>query len=508
MSHAEDMAKLNAKRAARLKMGGADKLAARKDRGQLNARERLERFYDPGSFRELGSLSHSARPGLAVTTPADGKIVGHGLVEERPVLTVANDLTVLGASSAATNMKKIEYVRSLSCAKGLPLVLLGESTGARVPDSMGALGMAGAGLNKAQYRRLREAPWVSVLLGPCFGSSSWYTAMSDVAIMLKGAVMAVSSPLVTRVAIGENTPAQELGGWRLHYQETGMADLVAETEDEALNLARRVLGYLPTGADQSPPRAEIPAGSGDGMAHILDLVPEESHKVYDVREIVRTVFDADSVLELKAGFAKPCVTALARLNGRPVGVIANNPRFGAGALTADCCDKIIALLVLADSYNLPVVMLVDTPGFLVGKAGEKKRVIGKIINWMNALSQVTVPVLTLVIGKSYGQAYLNMGAGAASSVFAAWPTARISFMGPEPALNVVVGLTRDSDPEKFEAALKQMETDVEPWDAAGVFGFHEVIDPADTRTFLTEQLELHTGSGRSQRLLANWPTTF
>ncbi len=241
------------------------------------------------------------------------------------------------------------------------------------------------------------------------------------------------------------------------------------------------------------------------------MIPEESHQVYDVRRVIETLVDEGEFLELKPRFARPCVTGLARLEGRAVGLIANNPAFGAGALTAACCEKVISFLVLCDSYNIPLVMLVDTPGFLVGRAGERQKVIGKIMNWMNALSLVTVPVVTVIIGKSYGQAYLNMGAGKYSSAFAAWPTARLSFMGPEPALNVVYSITRKEEPEKFQEMLSRMEQEVEPWDAAGIFGLNDIIEPARTREYLIRMLELHTDrlrGGIGRHLLHNWPTTF
>ncbi len=509
MRHEKRMSTFYDKKEHHLGMGGPEKLAARRKEGRLNARERLDRFFDPGTFAEIGLFTHSSRLEKAEETPSDGKIIGHGRVHDRPVLCAANDLTVMGASSAATNMRKLEYVRSLSCDKGLPLVFLGESTGARIPDTMGSAGMALGGQNKAQYRRLREAPWVSALLGPCYGSSAWYTALSDVRIMLKGAVMAVSSPLVTRVAVGEDVPAEELGGWRVHAEETGMVHLAGDTEEACLDLARRVLDYLPTSARLLPPRREAVDPPGDA-SELLDILPEKSTRVYDVRRLIQGIADGGELLELKERFARPCVTALCRLGGRPVGVIANNPYHGAGALTAACCDKIVHFLVLCDSYNLPVVMLVDTPGFLIGRAGERQAVVGRIMNWMNALSLVTVPVITVIVGKSYGQAYLNMGAGKYSDAFAAWPTAQLSFMSPDAAISVVTRMRREDDPERYDAALERMKKDVEPWDAAGMFGLNDLIEPAETRDYLIRMIELHTNrdtGGLGRHLLHNWPTS-
>jgi methylmalonyl-CoA decarboxylase subunit alpha len=511
MNHQEIMAKFEAKKAHQLKMGGDKKIEARRAAGKLNVRERIEHLFDPGTFREMGLFTHSYVPEAADKTPGDGKLIGHGRVDGRPAGVVANDLTVMGASSAATNAKKIEYMKSWSAEKGFPLFFLAESTGARMPDAMGAFGMGHGGQNKAQYRRLREAPWISALLGPCYGSSSWYSALSDINIMLKGAVMAVSSPKVTQIATGEDTAPEDLGGWEVHYLKTGLVDAVAESEQECLRLAKKYFGYLPANAKECPPRAEVPDGSGRQMADILDLVPENPNRVYNMKKVVETIMDGSEILELKAAFGRPVITALARLGGRSVGVIANNPYYGAGALDADCCDKVTSFLVLCDSFNIPLIMLVDTPGFLIGKMGEYKKVTGKIMNWMNALSLLTVPLFTVIVRKTYGQAFLNMGAGKASDVIVAWPTAQISFMDPQPAINVVYNFKREDDPQKYEELLQEMNKNIEPWPAAGIFGINDIIDPGKTREYLIDMLEWHTSrltNGVGRHLLHNWPTSY
>ena len=492
-------------------MGGEKRLNDRKTAGKLNVRERIDYFFDPGTFQEIGLFTHSALPGMAKRTPTDGKITGFGLVEGRPVGTVANDMTIMGASSSTTNMKKIEYMRAVSCEKGIPLVFLGESTGARMPDCMGALGMGQGGQNTAQYRRLRESPWISVLFGPCYGSTSWYSAMSDISVMLKGAVMAVSSPKVTQIATGEETPSEELGGWKLHSQVTGLVDAVGETEEECMDIAKAFLSYLPSHSGEIPPGVEDPERPSRNLNRVLQYLPEKRNRVYDMRNIIKAIVDRGEFLELKAAFGKPCITAFSRLNGHTIGIVANNPLCGAGALDADCCEKITNFLVLCDSFNLPIVTLVDTPGFLVGKEGERRKITGKIINWMNALSLVTVPKLTVVIRKIYGQAYLNMGGGKYSDVFVAWPTAEVSFMDPEPGINVVYNIKKEDDPEKFETSFDEMARNTEPWDAAGIFGVNEIIDPGETRNFLIRMLEMQRNrrrGGIGLHLLHAWPTSY
>jgi acetyl-CoA carboxylase carboxyltransferase component len=511
MSHDETMQKFRDKREHQLGMGGPERLAKRKAAGKLNVRERLEYLYDPGTFQEIGLFSHSFFKEVAEETPTDGKIIGSGKINGREFGTVANDLTIKGASSSYTNSRKIEHMRALSAETGLPLVFLAESSGQRMPDGMGSFAMTSGGQNTAQYRRLREAPWLSVALGPCFGSSSWYCALSDITIMLEGAAIGVVSPKVTQMSTGETTPMEELCGWRLHAEELGTVDAVADSEQRCIDIAKVFLSFFPCHAGEPPPRLPVSERKGNDRARdVLAAVPEERNRVYDVRQIIGGLVDGGEYLELKPRFAKPVVTAFARLDGRPVGFVANNPKFGAGAMDGDSCSKVTSFLVMCDSYNIPIVTLIDTPGFMIGKHIERQKLFGKVMNWMNALSLVTVPKLTVVIRKLYGQAYLNMGGGKYSDVYVGWPTADISFMDPEPGINVVYGLKREDDPERFEELLEEMTADSEAYAAAGIFGLHDVIDPADTRDYLIRMLEVVTdkrSGGVGKHLLHNWPTT-
>jgi acetyl-CoA carboxylase carboxyltransferase component len=335
--------------------------------------------------------------------------------------------------------------------------------------------------------------------------------MSDILVMQKGAVTAVSSPKVTEIATGEKVDPEELGGWKVQAEITGLADFVGESDEHCIDLTKKLLGYLPTNMNEIPPTAEVPENSGKDMPNILDYLPEQRNRVYDIRKIIKTIVDGEEYTEVKALFGRPCTTGFARLGGHSIGVIANNPYFGGGALDADCCVKITSFLVLCDSYNLPIITLMDTPGFLIGKAGERRKVTAKIMNWMNALQLVTVPKLTVIVRKIYGQAYLNMGGGRNSDLLVAWPTADISFMDPEPAIHVVYNLKKEDDPERFDTLLKEMTLNTEPWNAAGGFGLQDIIDPAETRDYLIKMLKLYSNrlsKGIGQHLMHNWPTSF
>lgn len=493
-----------------LAMGGADKLAARRTQGVMNARERIDRLVDEGSFIESGRFAVSAIDADRERTPADGKIAGYGRIDGREIALVSNDFTVMGASSSATNGKKIAQMKRTATERGLPLVFLGESSGARMPDTMGSRGMGSMlGSDPTQYRRMRETPWASAVMGYCYGSSTWYTALADFSVMRKGAVMAVSSPRLVELAVKSSIDPQELGGWRLHAETTGLVDCVVESDDEALDAIRRFLSYMPSHHNEAPPVRAVPAGSGDGMADILSVLPASRTQVYDVRKILTAVVDRGSLFELKPRFGKTAVTALARLDGHVVGVIANNPLHKGGALDTDACEKITRFIVTCDSFNIPLVLFVDTPGFVIGLDAERKRAPGKIMNFMEALSLVTVPKLSVILRKSYGQAYLNMGGGRNSDEVAAWPGAEISFMEPAFAVQVVYGL-KPGD-EGFDEAFDNMRRDSGVYDIAAGYGVQHVILPQDTRAYLTRMLQVHRlrlSGGIGQHLMRTWPTTY
>jgi acetyl-CoA carboxylase carboxyltransferase component len=499
------------RRARAMAMGGPEKLARRKAQGVLNARERIDHLLDPGSFFESGLFATSARPEMRSRTPADGKVVGFGRIEGREVALVSNDFTVLGATSALVAQKKVKHVKQIAERRGLPVVFFGETGGARVPDRMGATGRSIVGQDGAEYQRLRRTPWVSALLGSCYGHSAWYASLADFVVMRKGATMAVASHRVASMAIGQPVEGEELGGWKIHTEKTGMVDLAVDTDDQAIAAVRRFLSYMPSHCNEAPPVVEVPEGSGADMPGILDLLPESRNKVYDMRKIVAAIFDRDSVLELKARFGRTVVTALTRLAGRTVGVIANNPLFKAGALDVDACNKVTSFLVLCDSFNIPLVFLVDVPGFMIGVEGELRGAPGRIINWVNAMSLCTVPKVSIIVRKSYGKAYLNMGGGKNSDEVACWPTADLGFVDPSIAVSIAHGLKRDHDPERYDELAAELQRDSSVWALAELYETQNVIDPRETRDYLIRTLEVHQmrlTRGVGEHRISNWPTTF
>lgn len=511
MAFEEPLKQLKERNERALAMGGPDKLAKRKAEGLLNARERIDYLVDKDSFFESGRFAVGIRPEVRTKTPADGKVAGFARINGREVALVSNDFTVLGASSSVINMKKIRHTKETATKRGLPLVMLGESSGARMPDRMGAAGRSIIAQDPIEYQRLRETPWVSALLGPCYGSSTWYSAMSDFVVMRKGAIMAIASPNVTSIAINKKIEAEDLGGWKLLTGVSGLVDMAVDTDEQALDAVKRFLSYLPSHQNEAPPVHPVPAGSDEPCRGMLDIVPESRNQVYDVRKVIKAVADKDSSFEIKERFGKSLCTMLARLNGHSVGFIANNPMFKGGALDADACQKVISFMVLCDSYNIPLVYLVDVPGFLIGVEGELRGMPGKVINWMNALSQVTVPKLTVIMRKDYGQAYINMAGGKGADEVAVWPTADLGFMDPAVSVNVLYGIKQQDDPEKFAKLKAEVERDTSAWGLAELYEAQHVLDPRDTRAWLIRTLEIHRKgmkNGVGDHLLRNWPTSY
>jgi len=511
MAFEQQIKELAEKTAEVLGMGGPEKLAQRRTEGHLNARERIDYLIDAGSFIESGRFARSNRPEVKHKTPADGKVAGFARIANRDIGLISNDFTVLGASSAVINMKKIKHVKQIATKKGMPLVFLGESSGARMPDRMGSAGRGIVAQDPTEYQRLRESPWCSALLGQCYGSSTWYSAMSDFVVMRKGAIMAIASPKVTSIAINKPITAEELGGWKMLTGVSGLADMAVDTDEQALDAIKQFLSYLPSHHLEASPEHPVPEGSDAIAQTILDILPESRNQVYDVRKILKVIADQDSCFELKERFGKSISTVLARIDGKSVGFIANNPLYKGGALDADAVQKVISFMVLCDSFNVPLIFMVDVPGFLIGIEGEIRGMPGKVINWMNAMTQVTVPKITIIMRKDYGQAYINMAGGKNADEVAVWPSADLGFMDPAVSVNVLYGVKQSDDPERFAQLKSEVERDTSAWALAELYEAQHVLDPRDTREWLKRTLEIHRQgmhNGVGEHRLKNWPTSY
>jgi acetyl-CoA carboxylase carboxyltransferase component len=500
--------------AIRSEMGGRDRIEALHRAGASTARERIDALADGGTFREIGTFAASAQPQDRAATPADGRITGFASVAGRPVGIVADDATVKGASAAPVNIRKADKIYEQSLRAGHPLIYLGETRGSRIPDSMGSAGLSTvSGEGVAWARRRRRIPMATVITGLSFGGSSFFAAMSDLVVQVRGTCLAITSPAVIESATGEQTDFEALGGTAVHERVTGQIDLAADDEATALALVRQWLGYLPASQDAPPPRAA--AAPPPGRRPLHDIVPARRQRGYDIRDLLAELVDAGQFLELKPMFGRGLVTALARIDGRPVGVFASNPRYLAGSLDPDACDKGTRLLCLCDAFGLPVVFLHDSPGFLVGTTVEHRRALSKCVLFLEALALSSVPRISVIIRKSYGLAYTSLGgAGTDSDLLLAWPGAEIGFMDPDVAARALHGreLAGLDGPQRAARAgelAADLQRSDSVWGAAAAMAVDEVIRPEETRDRLAAELGRLAGRplpGPSSRPLSGWPT--
>lgn len=517
MSKMDELLKdLAQRRARQLRMGGAENVQRQHAKGRLTARERLDQLLEPGSFLEMGLFAHSDYPGMEDQTPADGLICGYGRIGDRPVALIANDFTVLASTNAKVNLKKLlTFKKQVREKAHMPLIILGEAGGARMPDCQGSkevcelTGYALDGL-RPEYTHFREQPLVFAALGPCYGVADFQANLADFVVQVKGSAIAVSGPRALSRAIGQSYSGEEIGGWEVHSRVTGIADRVVENETECWEMIRRFLDYMPSHHGEQPSVRPVAEGTEERMmADIRDILPEDRRRVYDMHDILDCLVDGGAYLELKPEFARMLITALARIDGRVVGIVANNPMVNLGATDTDALDKMMSFLCLCDSYNIPLVFLHDTPGHMVGKEGEIKKVGAKVVNALQCLFQVTVPKISIIIRKTYGQGTVNMcGMGGGPDFLAAWPSAEIGFMDPLIAADVVYGGLPEEERTK---KVEEMIGDLSPYPAAGAYYLQDIIDPGETRRYLIHVLDVIRDSkdwGLSKRYLANWPTRF
>ncbi|MBN2124283.1 MAG: carboxyl transferase [Deltaproteobacteria bacterium] len=509
------IADLEARRLKAFQMGGGEKVCKQQEKGCLTARERIQRLLDKGSFLEMGLFAHSDMEGMEDRTPTDGLICGYGCIEGRQVAIIVNDFTVLASTNARVNLKKmLQFKGQVVNRMEIPLIWLGEAGGARMPDAQGSLGnlsLTGGGVDSlmVEYTHYRKQPYIFAAMGECYGVADFQCCVADFVVQVKGSSVSISGPRALGTAIGEAATPQEMGGWEIHSKLTGMADKVAEDEIACFRIIKEYLDYMPNNNAELPPKRPVPDGSEQRMESIIDVLPESRKRAYDMHKIVKCIVDGGSYFELKPDFGKMLITCLARINGEVVGIIANNPIVNVGAMNTDALDKLTSFMCLCDSYNIVMIFLHDTPGHLVGKEAESKRVSAKVVNALQALFQVTVPKISIIVRKTYGQATVNMcGPGVGPDFVAAWPTAEIGFMEPRIAAEVVFG-TRPE--QERELLVEKMIEDVSPYPAAGAYYIQDIIDPRQTRDYIVRLLNIVRASknrGIGKHNLCNWPKKF
>lgn len=498
----------------RTEMGGAARVERMHAEGTPTIRDHIDAFVDEGSFRELGTHSRSMRLEDRHNTPGDGKVGGEGTVDGRPVSVSGDDITVKKGSSAIVGSRRLARLYERAVERGMPYVYFGETGGGRIPDLIGAEGISDVAPSPYVATRRRKIPMASVIVGQSFGGSSFQSAFSDYVVQVRGSVMAVTSPRVFEIATGEIIGFEELGGVDVHARMTGQIDLGVDTHEESYEAVRRWLSYLPPNAWTPAPRSAVRANTQPDQS-LADLIPTKRTRGYDMRRFAGELLDEGSFFELQPLYARNITVGLGRLDGFSVGVIGNNPMFSAGVLDPDACRKAIRLMTLCDAFNIPVIFLMDVPGFMVGKAVEHGRILSLAIRFVEALANMSTPTLTVTLRKGFGLAYPAMnGSGMGASGLYSWPGAEIGFMDPDVGVNVAYAARLAAlDDEAAEAERHRLIGDIAnattPYEAAGTMRIDEVIDPADTRRVLVEdlrQLEGRRVPPPEERPLSYWPT--
>jgi acetyl-CoA carboxylase carboxyltransferase component len=437
---------------ARVARGGAPRYHAKNaEQGKKFARERLALLLDEGSFVEDGALANA----LDRELPADGVITGMGRIDGRAVCVMANDSTVKAGSWGARTVEKILRIQEVAAAQRLPILYLVDSAGARITDQVEMFpGRRGAGrIFHNEVHLSGRVPQVCLLFGPSAAGGAYIPAFCDVVIMVEGnASMYLGSPRMAEMVIGEKVTLEELGGARMHCAVSGCGDFLVGTEDEAIALARRWLSYLPASHRGLPPGAP-PRAPRPGARAIDDLVPPDQNRPFDALELVDALVDEGSFLEVKKLWAGELVTGLARIEGRVVGVLANQPRVKGGVLFVDSADKAARFVWLCDAFNVPLLYLADVPGFMIGTKVERAGIIRAGAKMISAVSEATVPRICVVVRKAYGAGLYAMdGPGFGPSATLALPRAMIAVMGPEAAVNAVYFNKIQERPEEERAA--------------------------------------------------------
>ncbi len=471
------------------------------EQGKLYVRDRIALLTDDGTFVEDGQLANAIASGL----PADGVVTGQGLVDGRPALVVANDPTVKAGSWGARTVEKIIRVTERALSEELPIFWLIDSAGARITDQVALFpGRRGAGrIFHNQVKLSGKVPQICCLFGPSAAGGAYIPAFCDVVIMVDGnASMYLGSPRMAEVVIGEKVTLEQMGGARMHTEVSGCGDLLASDDADAIEQAQLLFSYLPTCWREHPPEVEAsePARSLDE-----DSVPSAESLPFDIHTILDGVLDEDSFFEIKPSYAAEIVVGFGRIDGSPVGVVANNSVVRGGVLFVDSADKAARFIEMCDAYNIPLLYLADVPGFMIGSDVERQGIIRHGAKMITAMASATVPQLSIIVRKAYGAGlYAMNGPGFEPDACLALPTAKIAVMGPDAAVNAVYAgkLAAMADPDEraaFAADRRaEYELDVDLLRLVSELVIDDIVEPADLRQQIAMRFAVLAGKSRAQ----------
>ena len=478
--------------------GGEARVKKQHDSGKKTARERINLLMDEGSFVEVDAfVTHRATEfGMdCVEAPGEGVVTGYGTVDGRLVYVYAQDFTVIGGSLGEMHAKKICKVMDMAAKMGAPVIGMNDSGGARIQEGIDAL----SGFGEIFFRNTAMSgviPQISVIMGPCAGGAVYSPAITDFVFMVeKTSQMFITGPQVISSVTGESVTAEELGGADTHTSKSGVAHFKAENDEDCIAKIKTLLSYLPSNNLEEPPYEPTGDEINRLSEKLTEIVPDESGKAYDVKEVIAEIVDNGTFFEVQEAFAKNIVIGYARMNGQVVGIVANQPKFMAGSLDVDSSDKAARFVRFCDAFNIPLVTLTDVPGYFPGVAQETNGIIRKGAKLLYAFSEATVPKINVILRKAYGGAYIAMNSKhLGADIVMAWPTAEIAVMGPEGAANIIFknDIKNSQDPvaTRNEKIQEYRNRFASPYEAARRGYVDDVIEPDSTRPRIIAALEM------------------
>jgi acetyl-CoA carboxylase carboxyltransferase component len=490
---------LREKKEKALGMGGPERVERQHTSGKLTVRERIDLLFDEGSFMEFGLLAHhqSQSPQMqGKYTPADGVVTGVGTIDGRKTAVIAYDFTVMAGSMGMVTELKATRIREMALRERMPLVWLIDSAGARIQEATGSMFARTGDLFREQVVMSGVVPQVAAMMGPGAAGTAYIPGLADFVPMVKGtSSMALAGPHLVKAAVGEDTTAEEMGGSKVHCKISGVADLEVPDDQACIDAIQKYLSFFPSNNQAPLPIQDASDPIDRRGEELYDIVPANPRQAYDINKVIASIVDDGDFFPMKPEWARSIVTGFARIGGRPIGIVANQPKFLGGALDVNSADKAARFVWLCDAFGIPLVFLMDCPGFLVGSAVEKQGIIRHGSKMLFAVSEATVPKVTVVLRKGYGAGYYVMnGRAFEPDVILAWPTAEISVMGPEGAVNIIFrkqieAMPEDQQDEARNNMVSLIRDQISPYVAAGWSFVDDLIDPADTRLSVARALE-------------------
>jgi methylmalonyl-CoA decarboxylase subunit alpha len=489
---------LQRRRERALAMGGDERVAQQHAKHKLTVRERIDLLFDAGTFVESGLLAQQHSLTGAATeperTPADGVVTGEGLIDARRVCCAAYDFTVMAGSMGMIGEQKVARLRKRALLHRMPIVWLLDSAGARIQEASGSTFAGSGALFFEQVQMSGVVPQVAAMLGPCAAGTAYIPGLADFVPMVKGtSSMSLGGARLVKAATGEETTDHDMGGSQVHCYVSGVGDLEVEDDAACIAAVREFLSFLPSNNREPAPQVATDDPDDRRIDDVATLVPTSPRAAYDMRTLIRRLVDDGRVFEIKPTFARNIITALVRFAGRSTGVVASQPMVKGGALDIDAADKAARFIWLCDAFNIPLVFLQDVPGFIVGTEVERQGIIRHGAKMLFAVSEATVPKVTVVLRKAYGAGYYVMcGRGYEPDTLVAWPSAEISVMGPEGAVDIIFPkqIAAADDPAAARAQYVAMVREsIDPYIAASWAMVDDIIDPADTRRVIIQALQ-------------------